>query len=714
LEGRLQPGSRVRVPLRQREVLGIVLELLPSTRARGVRPIAGLVGDAPEVTAPLFRLAHWIAEYYCCPVELALRTALPVVIRKAEMGHRERLFAESIGEVAPEVLDNLRRKSKNQADALSRLLDAGVALEVSSFPPPARSGLRALEKKGLARIRSERVLRDPDAGVEFIASLEHELTPAQQVALDAAVKAIDDPSANRPILLHGVTGSGKTEVYLRAIRHALEAGKTALVLVPEISLTPQTVERFKARFADSPYRVAVLHSRLTSGERHDEWHRVRSGEASIVVGARSAVFAPLERLGIIVVDEEHESSYKQEEVPRYHARDVAVMRAKLEGCAVLLGSATPSLESYQNTRSGKYHLVELAVRADDRNMPRTRVLDLRQMARRKGADSILTPPLCQAIEGRLARREQTILFLNRRGHSRAMICAACGHVPNCPNCSLSLTYHRDVEKLLCHLCGHSARAPSACPECRTPGIRFAGMGTQKVEESLRRLFPLARVERMDADTMSRRDAHRETLGRFRAGQIDILVGTQMIAKGLHFPNVTLVGIINADLGLHVPDFRAGERTFQLLTQVAGRAGRGETEGEVVVQTFTPFHPSIQFARHHDYAGFFEQEIEMRKVFGYPPFARMVLITIRSEHRERAEFTAQTLSRRLKLSAKEDMVVGEATVAPLEKAHGSYRFHVSLRGPSASALGSAVRGATAGLTAPEGVFISIDVDPCDLL
>ncbi len=423
------------------------------------------------------------------------------------------------------------------------------------------------------------------------------------------------PESNN-FLLHGVTGSGKTEIYLQAIAHALEQGKGAIVLVPEISLTPQTVERFKARFSSGKLQtlVAVLHSHLSAGERHDEWHKIRQGRARIVIGARSAIFAPVEPLGLIIVDEEHEHTYKQEEAPRYHARDVAIMRGQMENAVVVLGSATPSLESYYNCKKGKFSLLELPERVDDQKMPLVRVVDMRQSVRDGKGPPIFSPQLKEAITQRLERKEQTILFLNRRGYSTSLQCPKCGYVAECPNCSITLTYHRPEQKLSCHICGHNERVPTVCPneKCKNPAIRFAGTGTQNVEDILGKLFPHARIKRMDADVMKRKDDYRRVLGEFRHGKIDILIGTQMIAKGLHFPNVTLVGIIYADMALHQPDFRAGERTFQLLTQVAGRAGRGDIEGEVFVQAFTPFHPAIQYARRHDFLGFYEQELEFRR------------------------------------------------------------------------------------------------------
>ncbi len=712
----LAPGARVKVPLRARVVLGTVIEVLEESEVNSPKEIQDVVKGGSLIRPELLEIARWIADYYCCPLEAATACVLPQVVRKAEVSARKLNFVRLLREPSAAEMAALEKKAPRQADALAAVRAAGKPSPVAVLANEvgvAESVFRTLESKGWVAIESEEVARDPYSGEIFLPTQDLVLNPEQVVALAVVREAVDAPDQAKPVLLYGVTGSGKTEIYLQAIRHALETGRTALVLVPEISLTPQTVERFKTRFASVQGEVAVLHSHLSDGERYDEWYKIHSGGARIVIGARSAVFAPLEKLGVIIVDEEHETSYKQEEAPRYHARDVAVLRAQRERCAVVLGSATPSLESWQNYRSGKYRLVRLTQRVDDRRMPVIRIVDMRK-ATRSGGEAIFTPQLLASMEKRLKEGHQTILFLNRRGFSTSMLCQVCGHVCECPDCSVSMTYHRDAAQLACHICGHSERAPKVCPSCRDPGIRHSGVGTQKVEDAVRRIFPKARVARMDADAMTRKDSYRQTLGAFKDGAIDILVGTQMIAKGLHFPNVTLVGIINADLGLHVPDFRAGERTFQLLTQVAGRAGRGEMEGEVLVQTFTPFSPSIQFARHHDFDGFVDQEMEFRERFGFPPYTRMALITIRSQMRERAEFTAQTLVRKLKDQVPPGTILGEAAPAPLEKARGYYRFQVALRGAGARGLARAIQQTLAGLPLPEDVFVAVDVDPVQLL
>jgi primosomal protein N' (replication factor Y) len=655
---------------------------------------------------------------------------LPHVIRRAEVGWKKQLFVQPGHNIDQNEIEKLRRRAPRQAELLeviANLKKQMRATELLRQTSLDNQTLRALVKRGLAELREEAVVRDPHGDEEFIATSNLVLNEEQTHALNEVEQALDAPENAHPILLHGVTGSGKTEIYLQAIRVALDHGRTAIVLVPEISLTPQTVERFKSRFAEAQDAVAVLHSHLSEGERHDEWHKIHSGRARIVIGARSAVFAPLKNLGLIVVDEEHETTYKQEEAPRYHARDVAVVRAKIEKCVVVLGSATPSLESYQNATIGKYRLVTLTQRVDQKQMPLMRIVDLRQERRKEKKAAILSERLAQAIADRLEKREQTILFLNRRGFSTSLLCSNCGEARNCPtNCSVALTFHQHFSqggsaspktmpgRLSCHLCGHTAAVPKKCPACGQDALIYHGFGTEKVESTVAQIFPKAVVRRMDADSMTRKEAYRETLRNFRTGKIDILVGTQMIAKGLHFPNVTLVGIINADLALHLPDFRAGERTFQLLTQVAGRAGRGETAGEVFVQTYTPFSPSIQFARHHDFAGYFQQELEFRERCDFPPFKHAILIAVRSAHEGRAKLSAETLKRRLNEALPEEFILGDATPAPLEKLQGQFRFHILIRGEAIMRLSRLVRETIDKLPFPEDVTVTVDVDPYQLL
>jgi primosomal protein N' (replication factor Y) len=726
---RVGVGSRVRVPFRDKSALATVVAIPEHSEAKGIRAIEAIVGDAPILTEQLLELARWIGAYYCCPIEAVMRSVLPQVIRRAEVGWKKQLFVQPARNLDQGEIEKLRRRAPRQAElleAIAKLEKPVRATQLLRQTSLDNQTLRALVKRGLAELREEAVVRDPHGDEQFIATSNLVLNEEQTQALNEVQQALDAPENARPILLHGVTGSGKTEIYLQAIRAALDRGRTAIVLVPEISLTPQTVERFKGRFAEAQDAVAVLHSHLSEGERHDEWHKIHSGRARIVIGARSAVFAPLKNLGLIVVDEEHETTYKQEETPRYHARDVAVVRAKIEKCVVVLGSATPSLESSHNATIGKYRLLNLTHRVDEKQMPLIRVVDLRQERRKEKKAAILSEKLSQAIANRLEKREQTILFLNRRGFSTSLLCSNCGEARNCPNCSVALTFHQHFPqggsaslkttsgRLSCHLCGHTAAVPKKCPACGQDALIYYGFGTERVESTVAQIFPKAVVRRMDADSMTRREAYRETLRNFRTGKIDILVGTQMIAKGLHFPNVTLVGIINADLALHLPDFRAGERTFQLLTQVAGRAGRGETPGEVVVQTYTPFSPSIQFARHHDFAGYFQQELEFRERCDFPPFKHAILIIVRSTHEGRAKLSAETLKRRLSEALPEEFILGDATPAPLEKLQGQFRFHILIRGEAIMRLSRLVRETLDKLPFPDDVAVAVDVDPYQLL
>jgi len=716
LAGQIDVGSRVQVPFGPRKILGVVTAVAEESGHANLKPILKVIGAQTLVTPKVLKLARWIGEYYCCAPEIALKSVLPEAVRKEDAGWRERLFVRALtmsGEF--QKLPKRQQEVWNIVEERRELLLA----ELLELTKTTAATVRKLEDRGLVSITSEVSERDPYAHETILPTQNIVLNPAQAQALGEITKAMDTENSSRTFLLHGVTGSGKTEIYLQALAHALEQGKGAIVLVPEISLTPQTVERFKARFSSGKLQtlVAVLHSHLSAGERHDEWHKIRQGRARIVIGARSAIFAPVEPLGLIIVDEEHEHTYKQEEAPRYHARDVAIMRGQMENAVVVLGSATPSMESYANCKKGKFTLLNLPQRVDDQKMPHVRVVDMRQAMFKEKGPPLFSPQLKEAITQRLERGEQTILFLNRRGYSTSLLCPKCGYVAECPNCSVSLTYHRIDQRLACHICGHNEKVPLVCPEpkCKNPAIRFAGTGTQKVEEVLAKLFPKARIKRMDADTMKRKDDYRHVLGDFRAGKIDILVGTQMIAKGLHFPNVTLVGIIYADSALHQPDFRAGERTFQLLTQVAGRAGRGDVEGEVFVQAFTPFHPAIQYARRHDFVGFYEQEIEFREQLKYPPASRVALLTLKGRNEEKVKFSADHLKRELekKLTSLKDLVIAGPAPAPLLRAENFYRYQIMLRTRAMSALSRELAIIVQSLVLPDDVTLAVDIDPVSL-
>ncbi len=535
------------------------------------------------------------------------------------------------------------------------------------------------------------------------------LTGAQEEAL-AGICAGLQAGRHQVILLHGVTGSGKTEVYLRAMSEVLRTGRRALVLVPEIALTPQMALAFHQRFGDA---VAVLHSRLSAGERFDEWRRAREGSVRIVVGARSAVFAPLENIGLIVVDEEHETSYKQEESPRYHLREVAVERGRLERAVVVLGSATPSLETYFKAQSGKIRYYSLPERIGARPLPRVQVVDMREELK-QGNRTIFSRLLQDGIQERLARREQVILFLNRRGYASFYLCRECGHVIRCKDCQVSLTYHADARRLQCHYCGYSREVPQVCPVCGSRYIRHFGIGTERVAQEAEAAFLGARVVRMDADTTTRKGSHGRLLGAFSRGEYDILVGTQMVAKGLDIPRVTLVGVVTADTALNLPDFRAAERTFQLLTQVAGRAGRGDSGGAVVIQTYSPEHFSIQAAAGHDYPGFYKREIAYRKQLGYPPYADLILVTFSGAGEEEVIRAAERF--RLELGRPDFGVIGPMP-APLVKLRGKFRYQIIAKGVDLAAMREAVSGCLRRLAVYQegaGVSASIDVQPTSLL
>ena len=779
LAGQVEVGTRVKVPFGHRQVMGCVTALTEQSTHTNLRHLTGVVGKQSLVTPRVLQLARWIADYYCCAPEIALKSVLPEVIRREKDGWRERLIVRLLPATG-----ETPKLTKRQQEILNLLEERREMplQELLELAETTAETVRRLEDKHLVLITSQVSERDPYAK-DVISRTESLTMNAEQAkALAVICKRMDagvcvserareceggkaashtltpsHPHTPTPatFLLHGVTGSGKTEVYLQAIAHALAQGKGAIVLVPEIALTPQTVERFKARFSHGPLQtqVAVLHSHLSSGERHDEWHKIRQGRARIVIGARSAIFAPVEPLGLIIVDEEHEHSYKQEEAPRYHARDVAVVRGQMDNAVVVLGSATPSMESFYNVQRGKYALLELPTRADDKKMPIVRVVDMRQAARKEKGTPIFSEELKEAITKRLERREQTMLFLNRRGYSSSLQCPQCGFVAECPNCSVALTYHRKAQKICCHICGHEAPAPTACPEpkCRSAAIRYAGLGTERVEETLTKLFPHARIARMDSDLMKRKEDYRRVLGDFKAGKTDILVGTQMIAKGLHFENVTLVGVIHADLSLHIPDFRAGERTFQLLTQVSGRAGRGDVEGEVYVQSFTPFHPAIQYARRHDFTGFYEQEIEFREQLNYPPACRLAMLTFKGRNEEKVKLMAEHVTKTLEALASgkgvpesesasvremellpevasphtltpshsrthplRDLVLAGPAPAPLLRAETFYRYQLMLRTKQMPRVSKVLAMLLEQIELPDDVSLTVDIDPVSLM
>lgn len=607
-----------------------------------------------------------------------------------------------------------------RAEQMRRVLQLLIEQEGQSFSVKmlqeelgiTRSPLKSLESRGWIAIEQLEVYRDPYAHRRFAAAQKPVFTDQQEHVLEAVQLSIKKNEYGA-FLLHGVTGSGKTEVYLEAIEETLARGREAIFLVPEISLTPQMVEKFKARFGNE---VAVLHSALSQGERYDEWRKIIRKEVSVVVGARSAVFAPFQNVGLIVIDEEHESSYKQEETPRYHAREVAIWRAKENNAVLLMGSATPALETYALAERGRYTLLSMPDRVGNRPLPRVHVVDMREELRSENR-SMFSRQLHEMIGERLARQEQMVLFLNRRGFSTFVMCRSCGYTLRCVHCDISLTYHRTNHTARCHYCGYTIKQPSHCPECQSEHIRFFGTGTQKVEEELARLFPGIRVIRMDVDTTSRKGAHEELLRKFRTGQGDVLLGTQMIAKGLDFPRVTLVGVIAADTSLFLPDFRAAEKTFQLLTQVGGRAGRHELEGDVVIQTYTPEHYSIMHATRHDYPSFYREEMLQRRRTGYPPYFRLVLITFSHEEVPVVIKAAHLVADYLRPRLAETTILLGPVASPIARVKDRFRFQIMLKYRDESRLPDLLAQATSAFeewNKQQKVLMTIDVDPYVLL
>ena len=715
-------GSLVRVPVLNTLRLGIVGEIgapkdFPIDK---LKSLGQVVHPFPALPPDLLELARWMAGYYACGLDGIIETMLPAAVRNGATIKQEKLLFV----VRPLTLDEvaaLAKRAPQQAKLYTFLAQQFRPLNKSlvlSRLGQTAAVVAALLKRGVVREESSRVERiayaDDFSHGELVASQPHALNSQQA----AAVAALDVSLANEKFdvsLLHGITGSGKTEVYLRAIDTALKAGGGVIFLVPEVALTPQTVARLRSRLeAIAPgHRCVVWHSHLSEGERFDGWLALATGEARVVVGARSAIFAPVTNLRLIVVDEEHEPAYKQDETPRYHGRDVAVMRAKLNRAVCLLGSATPSLESFANAQAGKYRLLELRERVDARKLPHIDVVDLRIEAMKQRGPTSLSRKLVDAMQARFERREQTILFINRRGYSSSMLCTKCGYVEECTHCSIALTYHRADETLRCHLCGDQKNAPARCPQCGAPEIRWKGLGTQRVEEAVRRVLPRARIERMDTDAMAKKNRFREVLSQFRAGKIDVLVGTQMIGKGLDFPNVTLVGLIDADISMHIPDFRANERTFQLLVQVAGRAGRGDRAGEVIVQTFTPQAEAIQFSRHADYAGFAAAELKVRHEFHYPPYRHLIHHLFRGRNPEKLKFVAEQWAKLVEKELGSRVELRGPSASPTEKIKDEYRWQLWYFTNSVTRVIADLAKLRTAFAWPDDVTQVLDVDPVNL-
>ncbi len=779
LRHRVQPGSRLVVPFGTRKLTGVILRCHDEKPPMATREAFRLIDAQPVLDAELMALGRWISGYYCSPLGDVLRSMLPLaseirrgkiwsltdagrdaarqllldsapddpvaqILRMLEKRPLSAAYLAKAMPLADKAIRALERKRfivseqvqterdplRAPADRLRVELASGGAGEVKLNKPErelraflelhpgshnlkdletmvvnASPAARSLARKGIVSLKSETV---PMAA--GLVRAPHALNPAQQVAYDQIREALDAQQF-RTFLLHGVTGSGKTEVYLKAI-DTLPRGAGALLLVPEIALTPAMAGQFFSRFGD---RVAILHSAFTDTERSDQWRRIRSGVASVVVGTRSGVFAPVRNLKLIVVDEEHDGSYKQEENPRYNGRDVAIVRAQAAGACVVLGSATPSLESRYNAERGKYTLLELPGRIEERPMPTVQLIDMREEFLETRAQNTFSRKLLEAIGGRLENGEQTIVLLNRRGFSSFVACRACGERVECINCSLTLTFHKRDRRLLCHYCGYAEKVPSVCPKCASEHVYFLGIGSEKVEEELHRAFPTARIARLDRDTVTGKRHYETILQEFREGNYDILVGTQMIAKGHDIPNVTLVGVVSADVGLAMPDFRAAERTFQLLTQVAGRAGRGNVPGIVLIQTINPDHYAVRMAAAQDYQAFYEKELHFRRMMHYPPFSAMANVLVRSEKKEMAMRMSSELGILLQPPPEKLRIMGPAE-APVPRLKNEYRYQFLIKAASRKSLNELLQKIRAfamqqkwGATA-----LVIDVDPLTLM
>ena len=718
LAGEIRVGMHVMVPFGTGgERAAFVVAFAETSLYPNLKEIRSICRDNTSLPDSLIRLSEWMADYYCCARETAIRNLLPGAVRNGKVRQKTETwyFPADRDTVTRYMLDNARAQSRCALLKVLMRNSRGMAAEqLLREAGCSMAPLKKLLEEKIVVTEERGVDRDPFKGAEILPTQPQEPSEEQAAALDLIRSKLHDrkPEDSHVVLLHGVTGSGKTEVYLQTIAEVIANGGEAIVLVPEISLTPQTVERFRARFGN---RVSVLHSGLSDGERYDEWMKVQNGRVDIVVGARSALFAPFRHLALIVVDEEHDSSYKQSEAPRYNARDVAVVRGKIENALVILGSATPSVESYYNASTGKYALAQLTRRHDPAIlMPDVTITDMRLESDGEGRIPFFSKGLIDAVWDRIRRGEQSIIFLNRRGFARQLACPACGYIAMCQECSVALTYHKRSETLTCHYCGAAMPTPEVCPLCGSREIRYQGNGTERIENTFKDIFKGARIARMDSDTMTRPSLYEKTLASFRKGDLDILIGTQMIAKGLDFPNVTFVGVVNADMGLYAPgDFRAQEHAFQLLTQVSGRAGRGGIHGEVLIQTCSPFNSAIQFAANHDYASFFEEEIELRKELFYPPFNHAMLIHFRGPDAEQVLLTAKQLMDRIRPAITPDTKVTEPAPSPVERIGGKYRFSALIMGTKLANLRRAVKHAIFAEKHP-GVEIYVDMDALSFL
>lgn len=777
--GVIEPGMRVVVPFGPRQLQGFVLELKDESDfdMDKLKEIIEPMDLTPVLNPEMLDLGHWLTNEVLCTKISAFQAMLPAALKAQyeknivlaetatiadvdeklrhylfttkQMSWKEALHHDLLSTVHKEVAKGTvevhyvvkeKTKKKKRLHVLPALSGPELEQEKSNLTkakkqlllvdyfianPEAIELQKLLEKlsigsatvkslveKGILRQEEIEVYRDPYAEREFKRTEPFPLTDQQFQAIEPIMSSIENEQ-HRVFLLYGVTGSGKTEIYLQSIQEVIDKGKEAIVLVPEIALTPQMVNRFKGRFGNL---VAVLHSGLSNGEKYDEWRKIQRKEVSVVVGARSAIYAPFENLGIIIIDEEHETSYKQEENPRYHARDVAIHRAERYSCPVILGSATPALETFARAQKGVYQPLILSKRMNDQALPSVKIIDMREELR-NGNRSMFSTDLFEKLQDRIEKKQQTVLFLNKRGHSSFVMCRDCGYVVLCPHCEISLTYHRVQNNMKCHYCGYESAVPKFCPECQSEHIRYFGTGTQKVEEELAKLLPEARVIRMDVDTTTRKGSHERLLTEFGQGKADILLGTQMIAKGLDFPNITLVGVLSADTMLHLPDFRASEKTFQLLTQVSGRAGRHQLPGEVVIQTYTPEHYSIELAGEQDFDQFYTKEMMMRKIHQYPPFYYLTMITVSHEELMKVVSVTEKIARYLRSHLSNKAVILGPVASPIPRIKDRYRYQCLIkykREPELTNTLKKINDLFLPETTRNGMQISIDMNPFILM
>lgn len=722
--GEARPGCRVLVPFGRRHLIGVVLGSGADYSGDKLKNVLRILDPEPILTPKLLELVRWMAWYYLAPPGECARVMLPpgLLAKQASPDESPEKFWPTKRQLAVLSVDAAASGlTAKQSIVVQALESQNLPVLVSQLVADlgfSQSVIQSLARKGAIRVEPIDLFRSPWSQVQVETPVKHPLTAEQQEVFDRVVEAVNR-GGFETFLMHGVTASGKTEVYLNLISQAVEQGKGALVLVPEIGLTPQIARQFRGWFGE---RVAILHSALSDGERFDQWRRIRQGRATVVVGTRSAVFAPVRNLGLIVVDEEHDGSYKQADQPRYNGRDSAIKRGQIEDAVVVLGSATPQLESYYRAKSdAQLEYLALNSRILDRQLPTVHIVDMRVEFEKHGKAAVISELLHEKISSRLERKEQVVLLLNRRGYASMLLCRSCGHTETCQNCSITLTFHQEANRLSCHYCGYSRSVPRSCPECSKAYIYYVGEGTEKVEELVRGMFPSAAVDRLDRDTVQRKGSYEKILGAVARKQTDILIGTQMIAKGHDFPSVTLVGVLSADQGLRLADFRSAERTFQLLTQVAGRAGRGEQPGEVVIQSYFPNHYSLKYACAQDYQQFAGQELEFRKRFRYPPYTALAnLLVVKRDSRqawELAHTVAQTLNRwRGELSSPSRMKVLGPAAAAIERLKKDHRVQILIKTTNRKELHAVLEKTIAELASERADLksIRVDIDPLNLM